>query len=177
DINRPLLIRRERNWRIPVKPELFLVIRSWLNVPSFVRVAIYPSNLTALVFGINVIRVSRVGKHPKPIATVHVFPLRVGDTARVLRIAHPGTIVLQTAVNAVRVVFVDADVIKLRHRQVFAFPPFAPAVVGVPHSAVVSDEYDLGVGGIDPHVVRVSVSSLKTAYYRKTFSAVLADNQ
>ena len=58
------------------------------------RVAIYPTDLAALIFGIDVIGIGRILKHPKAIATVHIFPLRIGDTTRVLRVAHPGTIVL-----------------------------------------------------------------------------------
>ena len=67
--------------------------------------------------------------------------------------------------------------IKLGDGQVFAFPPFAAAVIRVPHSAVVSHKHHLRIGWVDPHVVRIAVSSLKTAYYRKTFACVLADNQ
>src|SRR5439155_27090357 len=67
--------------------------------------------------------------------------------------------------------------VKLGHRQVFAFPPFAAAVVRVPHSAIVAYEHDLCVGWIDPHIVRVAVSSHKTANHRKTFPAVFADDQ
>src|SRR5205823_15121798 len=78
NINRSLLVRRKRNWRIPVKPELFLVIRSWLDVARFMRVAIYAPNLAALIFSIDVIGISRIRKHPKAIAAVHVFPPRIG---------------------------------------------------------------------------------------------------
>src|SRR5439155_1887512 len=94
DINRPLVIRRERDWRIPVEPELFLIVRSRLDVASFMRVAIYPANFAALIFGIDVIGISRIGKHPKAIAVVHIFPARIGDATRVLRVAYPGTVIL-----------------------------------------------------------------------------------
>ena len=67
--------------------------------------------------------------------------------------------------------------IKLRHRQVLTFPPFAAAVVGVPHPAVVSHEHDLRVGWIDPHIMRVAVRSLKAAHRRKAFTRILAHNQ
>src|SRR4029077_5643081 len=38
-------------------------------------------------------------------------------------------------------------------------------------------EHDLRVGRVDPHVVRVAVSPLKTAHHREAFPAILADNE
>src|SRR5205807_4198723 len=84
DVDGPLFIRRQRDWRVPVEPEFFVVVWSWLNVARLMCLSIYPTDLAALVFGINVIRIRRVGKHPETIAVVHVFPLRVGDAARIL---------------------------------------------------------------------------------------------
>ena len=75
------------------------------------------------------------------------------------------------------ILIVHAHVIKLRHRQVFAFPPFAAAVVRVPHPAIVSHEHHLRVGRIDPHIMAVAVRALKAAHYRKTLAGVLAHNQ
>src|SRR5437773_959419 len=170
-------MRRQLDWRVPVEPEFFLVVWPRLDVARLMCLSIYPPDLTALVFGINVIRIRRVGKHPETVAGVHVFPLRVGDAAGILRFAHPRTVVLQTAVNAVRIVIVHAYVIKLRHWQVISFPPFAAAVVGVPHSAVVAHEYGLRVGWIDPHIMRITVRALKTAHHRKALPSILADNQ
>ena len=141
------------------------------------RVPIYASDFTALILGIDVIRISRVLEHPKPIAIEHVFPARVGNATGVLRVAHPRTVILQTTVNVVRIVIVHAYVVKLRDRQVFAFPPFAAAVVGVPHSAVVSHEHHLRVGRINPDIVAVAMRALKTAHDRKALAGVLAHNQ
>src|SRR5215211_3754826 len=140
-------------------------------------VSIYASDFPALILGIDVICISRILEHPKPIAIVHVFPAMVGDATWVLRVAHPRAVILQTTINAVRIVIVDAYVVKLRYRQVFAFPPFAAAIVGVPHSAVVSHEHYLGIGWIDPHVVAVAVRALKTANDRKAFPSVFTHNE
>ena len=107
------------------------------------RVAIDSANLAALVFRVDVIRISRVLEHPESIAVEHIFPTMIGDAARVLRITYPRAIVLQSAIHLVRILLVDAHVIELRHRQIFSFPPFAAAVVRVPHPAIVSGEYDL----------------------------------
>src|SRR5205823_2480836 len=107
----------------------------------------------------------------------HVFPARIGNSTGVLRIAHPGTVVLQTTVNTVRIAVVETHMVKLRNREVFGSPPFTTAIVRVPHPAVVADENRLCVCGIDPHIVRIAVRSLEPSYGRKTFAAVLADNQ
>src|SRR5262249_61660910 len=81
------------------------------------------------------------------------------------------------AVNAKRIVVIDADMIELRHWEVLALPPFAAAVIRVPHSAVVSHKHHLRVGWVDPHVVGIAVRSLKTTYDCKTFASVFANNQ
>ena len=120
-------------------------------------VSIYARDLAALIFGVNVIGISGIGEHPEPVAVVHVFPLRVGDAPGILRFAHEGTIVLQAAIHAIGIVIVEADMIELGHRQVTPFPPFASAIIGIPHPAVVADKHNLRVGGIDPHIMRVPV--------------------
>ena len=77
------------------------------------RVAIYPADLATLIFGIDVIWVSRIGKHPKAVAVVHVFPAGIGNAAGILRVADKATVVLQTAIHAVGIVIVEADMIEL----------------------------------------------------------------
>src|ERR1051325_8791561 len=138
--------------------------------------AIDSANLTALGFRVDVVWVSRVLKHPKSIAIEHIFPTMIGDATWVLRITYPRAVVLQSAIHLIGILLVQAYMIELRHRQVFAFPPFAAAVVRVPHPAIVSREHDLRVGRIDPDVVRVAVRALETAYYGKALSAALAPN-
>src|SRR5207302_2331045 len=84
DVDGPLFIRRQRDWRVPVEPEFFVVIWSRLDVARLMCLSIYPPDFAALVFGINVIRIGGVGEHPETVAVVHVFPLRVGDAAGIL---------------------------------------------------------------------------------------------
>src|SRR5512132_1217097 len=106
-------------------------------------VAIDSADLAALVFSIDAIRISRVLEHPESIAAVHIFPAMIGYAAWVLRITYPRAVVLQSAIHLVGILLVHTHVIELRHWQIFAFPPFAAAVVRVPHPAIVSREYDL----------------------------------
>src|SRR4029453_15361112 len=99
------------------------------------------------------------------------------DAAWVLRITYPRAVVLQSAIHLVGILLVDANMIELRHRQVFAFPPFAAAVVGIPHPAVVSHEHNFRVGWFNPEIVAVAMCALKTAHDRKALAGVLAHNQ
>ena len=67
--------------------------------------------------------------------------------------------------------------IELRHRQVLALPPFAAAVVGIPHPPVITNEHSLRIGRIDPDIMRVPVCPLKTTDDRKAPARVFAQNQ
>src|SRR6516164_8782504 len=105
--------------------------------------AIDPTNFAALVLRIDVVRVGWILEHPESIAIEHIFPTMIGDASRILRIAYPRAVVLQSAIYLVRILFVQAHMIELRYRQIFSLPPLAAAVVRVPHSAIVTREYRL----------------------------------
>src|SRR5262249_10930701 len=111
-----LLVRRKCDRSIPVEPQFLIVIRSWLNVATLMCVAIDPANLAALVFRVDVVRISRVLEHPETIAIEHIFPTTIGDAARVLRTPYPRAVVLQSAIHLVRILFVHAHMIELGHR-------------------------------------------------------------
>src|SRR4030095_7626929 len=81
-------IWRQSDWRFPVKPKFFLVVWPRLDIARFVRAPIYSRDLAALIFGVNVIRIGGVWKHPETVAVVHVFPLVVCDAASGPRVAH-----------------------------------------------------------------------------------------
>src|SRR5262245_20601989 len=106
-------------------------------------VAIHPADLASLVFRVDVVWIRRILEHPESIAVEHVFPTMIGDTTRVLRIAHPRAVVLQPAIHLVRVLLVETNVIKLRYRQILSLPRFAAAIVRVPHPAIVCRKYSL----------------------------------
>ena len=99
DIDCSLFVRRKCDRRIPVEPQFLIVIRPWLDVASLMRVAIYAADLAALIFGVDVVRISRILEHPEPIAIEHVFPTMISDAAGVLRVADPRTVVLQPAIH------------------------------------------------------------------------------
>src|SRR5204863_9621502 len=99
----------------------------------------------------------------------------VGDSPRILAIAHPAAVVLQSAVDVIRPVHVETDVIELRDRQVVFLPPPMGTVVADPQSAVVSLYQMIGVQWIDPDVVEVAVSA--AAHIAQAVPAVVAGNQ
>ena len=139
--------------------------------------AVDSRDFAALIFRVNVIGIRRVWEHPESVATIHIFPTMVGDSARILRIAYPRTVVLKAAVDPIRIFVVNAHVIKLRHGKIFPFPPFASAVVGIPHPAVISGEHGLRIRRVDPNIVVVTVTSLETANHSETLSAIFTQNQ
>src|SRR5207253_4077331 len=67
--------------------------------------------------------------------------------------------------------------IELRDWQVLALPPFAAAIVRIPHAAIVTAEDRLRIRRIDPNIVHVAVRSLKPPYHCKTPACILAQNQ
>ena len=74
----------------------------WMSRASCVCLLTRPMR-AALVFRVEVVGVGRIGEHPEAVAAVHVFPAAVGDAAGVGGIADPAAVVLQAAVDVVRV--------------------------------------------------------------------------
>src|SRR5204862_6264706 len=94
-----------------------------------------------------------------------------------LRIAYDLTVLLEAAIDEIRIFVVDNDMIELRDRQILALPPFAPTVIRVPHPAIVTSEHRLRISWINPDIMRVTVRPLKTAYHSEAFTPVLTQDQ
>ena len=139
--------------------------------------AIYAADVATLRLSVKVIGIRGIGEHPKAVTAKHIFPLRVGDAAGILRLADPGTVVLQTAVDLEGIVVVDADVVELRDGEVFAFPPFAATVVRIPHAAIVPGGDRLRIGRIDPNIMEIAMRTLKTADDGETLARIFAQDQ
>src|SRR6266513_1283566 len=103
DVNGPFLVRRKRDRRVPIVAKFLIVIRPRFDVARLVRATIYSPNLAALILGVNEICVSRVWEHPEPVAAVHILPAMIRDSAGILRIANPGAVILQSAINPIRI--------------------------------------------------------------------------
>ena len=101
----------------------------------------------------------RIGQHPEPIAAIKIFPAVIGDAARIFAVTHPAAVVLQAAIDLIRVLVVDGDVVELADRQVARMPPFAAAIIADPHAAIVGTDQMLGVLGVHPHIVPIGMAA------------------
>ena len=66
--------------------------------------------------------------------------------------------------------------VELRDGKVFAFPPFAPAVVGIPHPAVIPGKDRLRIGWIDPDAMDVAMHPAEAANRGEAFPRVLTND-
>ena len=145
DVDGALLIRTEHQRRVPIEAQLRLAVpRVRLNGARFVRDTVHPLDFPALRLHIDVSRVGGIFPHPEAVAAAHVLPARIAHAAGIGRIAHPATVVLQTAVHAIRLGIIRADVIELRDRQVHQMLPARAAVLAAPQAAIVSGEHHVG---------------------------------
>src|SRR5580658_2953642 len=125
------------------------------------RYAIDPADRPALRFGVNIIRVRRIFPSPKAVPAEHVFPTRIADAAGIRRIAHPTAVVLQTAIDVIRLGIVYADVIELRNGQIHRVRPACAAVLTAPEAAIVAGEDGIGIAGVDPDIVKIAVRAAR----------------
>src|SRR4030095_1565549 len=129
------------------------------DVAGLERLAIYSRNLTPLILCVDVIVIGCVGKGPKTVAIPDILPTTIGNAARIRRITNPGTVVLESAINVIRSVHVNTDVVELRYREVVAFPPAIAAIVRIPDAAIITSNHMVRVVRIDPDVVKVTMRS------------------
>ena len=175
DVDGALPCGAHRDGRVPVEAQLLLVASLGLDVAGGEGAPVDPPDVAALVLGVDGVRVRRILPGPEAVAVVDVLPAAVGDAARIRRIADPGAVILQAAIDLVRVLVVDAHVVELRHGQVGRFPPPAAPVVRKPQPAVVAAHHVLGILRVDPNVVPVAVRA--AAALGEAASAVLADDE
>src|SRR5438067_445939 len=161
DVDGALLIGRERDRRVPIVAQLLLVPALGLDIALLERLAVDPRDVPALIFGVSEVGVRRIGEGPEAVAAEQILPAAVGDAAGIFLIADPRAVVLQAAVDLVRVLVVGADVIELANRKVVCLPPPVGAVIAVPQAAIVAADNGLGVVGVDPDVVPVAVRSAR----------------
>ena len=78
--------------------------------------AIDTRNSSALRLHIDVVGVGWIGEHEETVTSVEIFPAAVGDASGISGVSHPDAVVLQAAVNVIRIGGVYADVIELTYR-------------------------------------------------------------
>ena len=176
DIDGSDLVGADGDGCVPVEPQLFLAVRLGLDAAPFQRFAVDAHQRAALAFGIGEdFRRGRIGPDEEAVAAVEIFPTAVGDAARIGAVAGPGAVVLQAAIDLIRVLVVDADVIEFRNRQGLVLGPAIGPVGADPQATVITDHHVLGVGRVDPHGVVVAVRALGDG--RETLAAVFAGDQ
>ena len=82
---------------------------------------------------------------------------------------------MQPAKDVVGMGKVHAHVIKLGNRQVISLPPRASAIVGIPNPAIIPRNQPIGMLGINPDIVKISVRAVGDD--AETLAAVIAPDQ
>src|SRR5260370_3879152 len=138
DVNRALLIGAHVDRRVPVEAQLpFPVIRLRLDETALEREMIHAADLAALRFSVNVVRVGGIRKYPETLPPKKILPAAVGNPARILRVAHPRAVVLQSAEDVIWIRVVPTYGIELRDRKCFPLPPGIPATAGIPNPSLI----------------------------------------
>jgi hypothetical protein len=116
DVDDALLRRAGRDGRVPVEAQLLLVVGERLDVARGHRAPVDAADVAALRLDVDGLRIARVRLRPEAVAAVEVLPALVRDAATVRGVADPGAVVLQAAVDVVRVGHVDGHVVELGDR-------------------------------------------------------------
>src|SRR5262249_62381359 len=88
----------------------------------------------------------------------------------------PGAVILQAAVDAVRLARLQPDGVELGERQVLQVLPGLATVVAVVHAAVAAGDQVTGVGRVDPQGVMVGVDA-RSSVRAESLAAVLGNVQ
>ena len=112
-----------------------------------------------LRFRIDDVVVGRIGLRIEPIAAARAIPVGVSNARSAARLTRPSprTVVLQTAIDVIRLAHVSRDGIELRRRnRADEFPRRALIVTNI-EAAIVADQNVIAVLGIDPNCVMIAV--------------------
>src|SRR5580693_2810266 len=98
------MVLTHMNRGVPVKTKLWLVrSRQRLDVSRLSRRLPKARDHPALIFRIGIIGVRRVGEGPEAVTSADHPPVSIGDSIHGARRSHPGTVILQSAVDVVRI--------------------------------------------------------------------------
>ena len=118
-INSSRMVGARMDRRIPVKAKVrFSSPWQRLDVPRLPGALAEARNSSALVFHIGIVGIGRIGECPKAVSHADHAPRAVRDSIDTARWSHPCAIILQAAVDVVRIGHVIAHVIELRDRQI-----------------------------------------------------------
>ena len=118
-----------------------------------------PTHVAVLARPIDEIRIIRVDAAHESIAAADAEPVFVNGTAAAERQGRttPGSVVLQTAVDVVRIFGCNRDVIELAQGQRVEMVPAIAAIVGGVDASIDTDDHVSAVARIDPQRVSIGV--------------------
>src|SRR5262249_5546881 len=127
----------------------------------------------ALALAINEVLVGRIDEGPEAVAKEKRGPLRLRNPSGIAGRSVPDEVVLQTAVEVVRIGRVCADMVELADRQRGHEAPAGAAIGRVIDAAVGSDQDLFVVLRVDPD--RVDVSVVRAAQAAPALAGVIRD--
>src|SRR5207248_3645880 len=121
-----------------------------------------PGDVAVLRLGVHDPGLDVVNGGVKTIATVNHLPVFVGDAVAGERLARaaPATVILQSSADVIGLFVVQRDFIKLADGDDIEEIPIFPCIVTPMDAAVGTGDHVIGIGGIDPHGVIVSVNAM-----------------
>src|SRR5215472_890385 len=144
--------------RIPVEAVLGVVgSGEGTNLFRFFGRLAHARNVSALIFDIDDVGVSRVAERPEAVTEADVLPMAVRNATHCTRRAYPGAVVLQAPVDVVGTVGVGADVVILGHGDLVEESPVIRAVERLVDTSVAATEKLFRVPGVDPQRVVVAM--------------------
>ena len=132
--------------------------------PALPRFDVRPLDRPALAFAVERPPVGRVVLGMEAVAAADVVPEIGQDRALAIhRRPAPGAVILETAVDIIRIAHVGADGVELGEAQIVEEDPALAVVVGQGRAAVLADVKSILVGRIEPHRVEVGMQSADLA--------------
>ncbi len=162
------------NGRVPIVPQLGGVGVVRLDVGHRTGGDVNAVDVSALGHRVGHVGVARHGHHVKSIAEADLLPILIANAIAVPHVGRgfPRTVVLKSAVDIVRHVVVDVDVVKLTHRQVADEGPSLASIAADVDAAVVSIQDEIRIVGVLVPSVVVWVSAAVGQNHIKCAAAV-----
>ena len=160
-IQNVLVVGRQQNGGLPIEAQRrFAQFVFGLDIGVGVFVPVNPVVITKLITGKNDIRIAvvylnlhAITSHDRvPIVVACLMPCRAFNSR--MR-SHPNPVVLQSAIDMIRILAIGIYGVELSHRGLVVFDPMGAIVVADIYTSIVSVNQMLRILGIDPQSVVV----------------------
>ena len=118
---------------------------------------VIPGDLAAIRAGVDDLRIMRIGRDVSAFTSAHRIPIRTIDSTPLRRRSAYCAVVLLSAINEIREAIVGNHMVELRRRLVPLRSPTCAAIGAYIGSAIVGFNHPVGIVGIDPKPVIVSM--------------------